>query len=58
MSAIYQTVACQQLVWAPISRHFWDRLALAQQLAEGCSSVSRMFVYLWYEEETESIPVM
>jgi hypothetical protein len=53
VSAIYQTVACQQLVWAPVSRHLRDHLALAQRLAEGCRSVSSMFVHSWYEEETE-----
>jgi hypothetical protein len=52
-SATCQTVACQQLVWAPVSRHLRDHLALAQRLAEGCRSMSRMFVHSWYEKETE-----
>lgn len=52
-SAVYQTISCQQLVWAPVSRHLRDCLALAQQLAEGCRSMSTMFVHSWYEEETE-----
>ena len=57
-SAIYQTVACQQLVWPPVSGHLWDRLALAERLAEGCRAEVGCLYIFGMKKKPSSIPVM